>query len=72
MTTLDDRGWQKSVRKSICRYFETGKKSDVCRRNMRYHTYRDVGYQYKASNGNRTKDMSVGLKICQFRYESKW
>ena len=36
---------------------------------MRDNTCKDVGNQYKALDDSRTRDNSVGQKICQYRQE---
>ncbi len=71
MMTLYDKKWQKSARKGMQRYIEMRKETVLARRIMRDDTCRDMGNEYKASDGNRTKDISIGLKIIQFKHESK-
>ena len=38
---------------------------------MREDTFNDVGNEYKVLDGNMTRDISVGQKICQFKRERR-
>ena len=38
---------------------------------IRDDTWADIGNEYKASDGNRTRDISVGLKIIQYMRDMK-
>ena len=60
------KAWEKA-----CRDISTCKKSNLSPWVMRDDTCADMGNEYKDSNGSRTRDISVGLKIIQLMRVSK-